>query len=331
MTDAPAEAAPVVCLGEALIDLVAQDVDMPIGRASGFTRAPGGAPANVAVGIARLGGAAAFVGRVGDDDFGHALIEELARNSVDTSAVRCDPEAQTGLAFVGLSVSGERHFLFYRDRAADTRLSPDDLPVERIRRAAALHVGTLSLATEPSATATRRALALAAEAGVVRSCDVNLRPDAWRSAGNMLSAASGLVATSDIVKASAEEATWLTGQSDPLAAAQTLRDRGPRLAVVTMGAQGAAYATRHGAGLVPPWRVRSVDATGAGDAFVAAMLVELIRCGMLAAPEARAIELPAVLAVANAAGALTTARRGAILALPTRAQLDAFLAVGSKT
>lgn len=331
MTRAPAAAAPVVCLGEALIDLIAQDVDTPIGRASGFTRAPGGAPANVAVGIARLGGAAAFVGRVGDDDFGHALIEELASNGVDTSGVRCDPEARTGVAFVGLSTTGERHFLFYRDRAADTRLSPEDLPVARIRRAAALHVGTLSLATEPSAMATRRALELATEAGVVRSCDLNLRPDVWRTPANMLNAASELVAASDIVKASAGEAMWLTGQSDPLAAAEALRGRGPRLAVVTMGARGAAYATRHAAGIVPPWPVHAVDATGAGDAFVATMLVELIRRGMLAAPEAHAMELPALLAIANAAGALTTTRRGAILALPTRAQLDAFLGVGSKT
>jgi fructokinase len=331
VTGAAAEEAPVICLGEALIDLVAQDIDAPIGRASGFTRAPGGAPANVAVGIARLGRRATFVGRVGEDEFGRALIEELTQNGVDTSSVRCDPEARTGLAFVGLSATGDRQFLFYRDRAADVRLSPDDLPVAEIRRSAALHVGTFSLAGEPSATATRHALELAREAGAVRSCDLNLRRDVWRSVGNMLSAASELVAASDIVKASAEEATQVTGESDPLLAAQALRNRGPRLVVVTMGAQGAAFATQHAAGVVPPWRVRAVDSTGAGDAFVAAMLVELMRRGMLAAPEAQAMELPAVLTVANAAGAFTTARRGVILALPTRGELDAFIAVGSKT
>lgn len=316
---------PIICAGEALIDLVSLDPGAGIGRVRAFAPASGGAPANVAVGIARLGASAAFVGRLARDPFGQRIAEDLRANGVDVSMVRFDHRAHTALAFVALDADGEREFLFYREGTADTMLAPEDVDRDRIVQAAALHVGTVSLSREPSASATRIALAAAAAPGVLRSCDVNLRPLLWRDPAEMIAAARALVASCDVVKATLDEAGGLTGASDPEAAARALVDAGARLAVVTCGQAGAAFATSDRSGMIPGLPMRAIDTTGAGDAFMAALLVELTRDDIGAALD-DPLRVADALRVANAAGALATQRRGAIPALPTRAEVDALLA-----
>jgi len=315
----------VVCVGEALVDLVALEPGIALGAVAAFARAAGGAPANVAVGVARLGGRSAFIGRLGDDPFGRAIACELRANSVDITWIRLDPRAHTALAFVAVDADGDREFLFYRDRSADTLLEPADLEPAVIGGAAILHVGTVSLSSEPSASATRYAIRIAGEAGVMRSCDLNLRPVLWPDASRMLAAARELVSTCEVVKASAEEARMLTGSSDPRGCAEQLVATGARLAVVTCAADGAAFATAGGSGTVSGFAMHAIDATGAGDAFVAAMLVEIQRGELLREPLADLSRVRAAVKVANAAGALATQRRGAIPALPTRPELDALL------
>lgn len=316
----------IVCVGEALVDLVAIEPGVALGTVPAFARAAGGAPANVAVGVARLGGTSALIGCLGGDPFGRAIASELRVNGVDVTGIRLDASAHTALAFVAVDHRGEREFLFYRDRSADTLLEPADIDPNVIAAAAILHVGTVSLSAEPSASATRYAVRCAADAHVLRSCDLNLRPALWPDERSMLAAARELVSHSDIVKASADEARLVTGASDPAECAEILVASGARLAIVTCAADGATYATAAGSGTVPGHAVPAIDPTGAGDAFVAALLLEIERLDLLAGiPEPARIR--AAVKVANAAGAIATLRRGAIPALPTRPELDALLIV----
>ena len=127
----------VVCLGELLIDFVALEPGVSVGEASGFKKAPGGAPANVAVAVARLGQPSAFLGQVGDDPFGHYLADVLAADKIDVSGLRFSPEARTALAFVSLRADGERSFMFYRHPSADMLMRPEDVALVHVAPAAA--------------------------------------------------------------------------------------------------------------------------------------------------------------------------------------------------
>src|SRR5688572_16764288 len=122
----------VICFGELLIDFVASETGVTVGEASGFVKAPGGAPANVAVGVARLGHPSAFLGQVGDDPFGHFLEGVLRADKVDTRGLRFSPEARTALAFVSLQADGERSFVFYRHPSADMLMRPEDVALDVI-------------------------------------------------------------------------------------------------------------------------------------------------------------------------------------------------------
>lgn len=315
----------VVCLGEALIDLVAWENGRGLGTVRGFTRAVGGAPANVAVGIARLGGTSAFVGRVGDDPFGHAIADELAAEGVDLSYLRFDSAARTSLAFVGLGPDGERDFLFYPEHSSHVLLGPVEVDPAFIRSASALHVGTVSLSVPSSAATTRDAIAVAVAAHVPVTCDVNLRPQLWDDPAEMLDAAHALFSSCTIVKVSEEEARVLTQAASALVAARTLCAMGPRLAVVTLGHEGAAFALDGDAARVPGFTMRAIDTTGAGDAFIAALLVELERSGLIDDPGRGIADVREAIVFANAAGALATRRRGVIPALPRRAEVKALI------
>src|SRR5437764_13192160 len=168
--------ASVICLGEALIDFVADVHGVSIEDCPGFRKAAGGAPANVAVGVARLGRTSAFAGKVGEDPFGRFLERTLAENGVDTSPMRFDAEARTGLAFVSLMEDGERDFVFYRHPSADMRLRPDELPQDLFDGARIFHFGSITLISEPSRSTTLEALRRARSAGCRISFDPNLRP-----------------------------------------------------------------------------------------------------------------------------------------------------------
>ncbi len=313
----------VVCLGEALIDLVAEGHEVPLSDAERFVRAAGGAPANVAVGAARLGASAGFVGKVGADPFGDHLVATLAGAGVDTSHMLQDPGHRTGLAFVSLLAGGEREFLFYRHPSADQQLQPSELDEAYLANAKVLHFGTLSLAEEPAREATLRAVHVAGAAGVLRSLDVNLRQGAWPTIAAARRAALAAVALAEVVKVSEEELEFLTGGTDHKAAAKLLHDA-LELLVVTRGRAGVAYYLHGASGEVPGFEVAAVDTTGAGDAFVAGMLT-----GLLETPAALTdpLALESVLRRANACGAIATTRMGAIPALPDALQVAEFLSV----
>lgn len=310
----------VVTLGELLIDFVPEENGLPLAAVPAFRKAPGGAPANVAAAVAKLGGRARFVGKVGDDPFGWFLRAVLEETGVDTRSLLLAPDAKTTLAFVSLRADGERDFLFYRDPGADTLLSPEELDGSWLDDAAVFHFGSVSLSAEPARSATREMAERARERGLLVSYDPNLRPALWPSDAAMREEAASAVALADVVKVSESELDALAGDKGPA----FFFDRGVSLLVITKGEAGCVYHTPHASGTVPGFAVRAVDTTGAGDGFVGGLLVQLAQRAKDRPWEDEAW-LRRALRFANAVGALVTTKRGAIPALPTCEEVLAFL------
>jgi len=312
----------VVCLGELLIDFVPTVSGVSLIEAPAFKKAPGGAPANVAAGLAKLGLSAAFLGKVGDDAFGIFLKETLDDVGVNTQGVIFSHDARTALAFVSLQTDGEREFMFYRHPSADMLYAPEEVDHDLIVSARLFHFGSISLISEPSRSATLAAIETARENDVWVSYDPNLRLALWPNAEAARAGMLSVWEHADLIKVSEDELVFLTGLDDVDDAVETLWHEGLRLMVVTLGAHGCRYYHPHFKGRVPGFEVKSIDATGAGDGFVAGLL-----SGLLRNPEAWDDEkqLIRVCHFANAVGALTTTRRGAIPALPTQKEVDSFL------
>lgn len=314
----------VVCFGEMLIDFVPTISGLSLSDAPAFKKAPGGAPANVAVGIARLGGSSAFIGKVGEDEFGYMLAEILKENNVNNEGMRFDPGARTALAFVTLRSDGEREFMFYRNPSADMLLQEAELDFDLIRKAKIFHYGSISLITEPCKSAHIAAAKVAKDAGVFLSYDPNLRLPLWPSAESAREGILSIWDTADIIKISEEEISFLTKGEDPYddAVVQKLFHPNLKLLLVTEGPEGCRYYTKEFSGRVKGLKVDAVDTTGAGDAFVAGILSQLAKDLSLLQNEDR---LRKALKFANACGALTVKERGAIPALPTREAVNSAI------
>lgn len=324
----------VLVVGEALIDMVSQQAGARLEEVASFEKCPGGAPANVAVGLAKLGVPVRFAGVVGDDPFGRFLRAYLARFGVGVSGMRLTREALTTLAFVAIREHGEREFAFYRKPGADTLLRPGDLEPGAVRGAAILHHGTITLADEPGRSTLLGMLEEARRSAVTVSLDVNFRESLWPEPARARAEIERVLAYAHLVKLSEEELELITGARTP-DGAQRLLEQHPGLAlvVVTGGAAGSWAAGRGGRqARAEGFRVTAVDTTGAGDAFWAAFLWRLWRMAERqgcrveeAARQCGAEELHDMLLAANAAGALTVQVRGAMTALPTLDELERFL------
>lgn len=315
------------CTGEILIDLVAGQMGVPLAQVETFYAAPGGAPANVAVGVARLGGRAGFIGKVGCDEFGRKLAAALAAAGVDTSCLHFAAKARTGLAFVAQSAQADRAFLFYREGCADTLLAPGEIDTSRFGPGQVLHFGSVSLARQPAAAATEFAARAMRAAGGLISYDPNLRPPLWDSAAAMIATARAALCWADVVKVSAEELAALSGTSDQLAGARQILALGPGLVLVTRGAEGALAVTNAAVAAHAGFSVAAVDTTGAGDGFVAGALVALSEPPLAGRQpaELQEAQLQSLLRFAAAVGALTVTAPGAIPALPRRAAVEDLL------
>ena len=323
----------VICLGEALVDFVSTAPVASVADAPAFVPAAGGAPANAAVALARLGVRTGFVGKVGDDPFGRHLGRTLAASGVDTTRLRLDPSARTALAFVALDEAGHPDFVFFRHPSADMLLRREDLDAEYLAGARALHTGSIILTAEPSRSTTVEAMRLARSAGRLVCLDPNVRLSLWGSEEELRRVVLPLLGLADVVKLSEEDLTALVGTGDPARGSAEVLGRGPRLVVVTRGKEGCFCRSARGTLAVPGFGVPVVDTTGAGDAFVGGLLAGLLALG--GAPEALPAlgegDLLAALRLANAVGALTTTARGAIPALPDRTAVRRFLAERGET
>ncbi|KAI5569903.1 hypothetical protein BDE02_12G108700 [Populus trichocarpa] len=308
----------VVCFGEMLIDFVPTVGGVSLAEAPAFKKAPGGAPANVAVGISRLGGSSAFIGKLGDDDFGYMLSDILKRNNVDNSGVRFDSTARTALAFITLRADGEREFLFFRHPSADMLLQESELDTNLLEQARIFHYGSISLISEPCRSSHIAAMRIAKKSGSILSYDPNLRLALWPSAEAAREGIMSIWEQADVIKISEEEITFLTGcddHTDDKVVLDKLFHPNLKLLIVTEGSEGCRYYTKEFKGRVPGVKVKPVDTTGAGDAFVGGMLSNLAFNLNLFEDEKLLRE---ALLFANACGAVTVTERGAIPALPTK-------------
>ncbi|MDP8952863.1 MAG: carbohydrate kinase [Actinomycetota bacterium] len=312
----------IVALGEVVADIYRNEspveVEMP------FTARPGGAPANVAVATARLGEEAAFIGSVGNDLFGDFILRALEAEGVATPGVRrCEPPTRTSLAFVEIDEHGDRSFTFYRsDPAADELLSPEDVSKELLSGASFVNFGSIPLIKDPSRSAIQEAAKLARDLDVPVAFDVNLREHLWSSAEEAREVVDPLFDDSYVAKLSDDELSPLLGTQDPEEAAKKLLERGVSLVLVSLGPEGAFYATREFAGSIAAYPVEAVDATGAGDAFLAATLAHLSEGPGISLNEERVREATRR---GTAAGALACTDYGAMRALPSKDELERFM------
>lgn len=297
--------------------MIATDAVSSLEAANAFVARNGGAPANVAVALSRIGVPSAFCGAVGDDPLGRRLITALRAEGVDTSRTHLRRQPTT-IAFAWKNERGDGNFWLLS--GADTLLSVEDITAAKVEAAAAIVVGSVALAAASSRPAIYHAADQAHAAGVPVCFDVNLRPSLWADLSAAQAACQPLLSRATLLKLSLDDARGLlNGIDDPDAIFRELDAEGvvPTI-VLTDGERGCWYrADGGGARFVPSRKVKAVEPTGAGDAFLAA-LISRLRARAWGAPD------DADLAYAAAAGALATLRPGAWDGLPTAAELDAF-------
>ncbi|KAK4280501.1 hypothetical protein QN277_012122 [Acacia crassicarpa] len=313
----------VISFGEMLIDFVPTASGVSLAEAPGFIKAPGGAPANVACAIAKLGGNSAFIGKVGDDEFGKMLAEILRINGVNIDGICFDPEARTALAFVTLRSDGEREFMFYRNPSADMLLRDSELNMDLIKKAKIFHYGSISLISEPCRSAHMAAMKAAREAGALLSYDPNVRLPLWPSADAARSGIKSIWSEADLIKVSDDEVNFLT-QGDPENEEVVLslwHDK-LKLLIVTDGEKGCRYFSKKFKGKVPGFKVNTVDTTGAGDSFVGSFLLSVANNPSIFDDEPK---LKEALTFSNACAALCTTQKGAIPALPTPPEVQSLI------
>lgn len=310
-----------ISLGEAVMDLFAQPAGVPLQEASSFVPAPGGAPANVAVALARLGQDVGFIGLVGDDPLGLLLTELLQAEGVDTTHFHRLAGSPTMLALVASASPHQQDFVIYRGAA--TKLRPADLDRAYIA-SAEVFLFSATILTEDSRDAAFQAVTWANAAGVLVIFDANLRPALWP---NLEAARQGILEGlqgAAVCKLNESELAFLAETSDLARGSRWVLAQGPRLCVVTLGSKGAYFNTGRAEGYVPAFRVHEVDTTGCGDAFLAGLTVGLLETGLPVQTLDEA-SLHRLVRFANAVGALTATRQGAMAALPTRAAVGDFL------
>ena len=310
----------VVSFGEALVDFL-PDRRGRLRDCHAFSLHSGGAPANVAVGLSRLGIATAFCGVLGEDEFGRWLEAQLAREGIQAE-LRFTSDAPTGIWFIALDAQGNRSFYTPTGAAsADKLLAASDVPRARLAEARWVHVGTSAHLRPQAREALLECLRTARAAGTRTSCDPNLRARLWPDLTEFRELCARAFPLCDLVKISEEEAEACTGAADPDEAAERLVRLGAQLACVTLAERGVL--ARRGAErlLIPAPRVEVVDTTGAGDGFVAGLLSRLAAPGALPLEEIPLEELARALRFACAVGSRVCTGIGAVAALPRADEL----------
>ena len=305
----------VVALGEVLIDFASRGTDgdgYPLMQAL-----PGGAPANFLAALTKYGKSTAFLGKVGDDAFGHLLVNTVKDAGIDIRGLIVDPAVFTTLAFVTFDASGDRSFSFARKPGADTRLSWEEVDKTLIDEAKVFHFGTLSLTDEPVRTTTQKCVAYAKEKGKLITCDPNLRKPLWRSEEEAKEQILWSLNQADVVKISDDEVEFLWNCTPEEGADKLLQEFEVSLAMVTLGPKGCLLKTKNAVCQVISPKVSPVDTTGAGDIFggsAVCRLLELDKPFDALTPE----DLRYIGAYASTAASLSTETPGGIPSIPAR-------------
>ena len=312
----------ITTFGEILIDFTWQGVNED-GQTL-FAQNPGGAPANVAVAVAKLGGHTAFIGKAGKDMQGEFLKSVLEKENVETEGMLLDEKYFTTLAFVNIDENGERTFSFARKPGADTQLKKEELDQTLISGCRIFHFGSLSLTDEPAESATIEAVKMAKAAGVLISYDPNYRPSLWKSKEYAVKKMRSVIELVDVMKVSDEESTLLTEAKSYEQAADQLLAMGPKLVAITLGEQGVLMATKSRKEIIKAFQTNAVDTTGAGDSFWGGVLCSILSINKpVEKMEWEEIRKCAVLG--NAVAGLCVQKRGGIPAIPTKEAVFEFM------
>lgn len=308
----------ITTFGEILIDFTCQGMNSE--GQNLFAQNPGGAPANVAVAASKLGAHTAFIGKAGNDMHGNYLKSVLEEKAVETRGMILDDSYFTTLAFVNVKENGERSFSFARKPGADTKIQKEEVDIEILDRTQIFHVGSLSLTDQPARDTTLYAIRYAKEKRSIISYDPNYRASLWRDKETAKSQMRSLIPYTDIMKISDEETELLTGKENPEEAAAILFHEGVKVAVVTLGSNGAYLYCKEGGVHVPGFVSNAIDTNGAGDSFWGGFLYRISKSGKR--PEDFSMEeLKEYVRFGNAVASLCVEKKGAIPAMPELAQV----------
>lgn len=312
----------VTALGELLIDFTENGTSAqgnPVLEAN-----PGGAPCNVLSMLNRLGHKTNFIGKIGKDMFGDQLEAAMKEVGIGTEGLMRDDEVHTTLAFVHTAPDGDREFSFYRNPGADMMLSEDDVDAEQIKNSTIFHFGSLSMTDEVCRKATRKAIAIAEEAGILMSYDPNLREPLWKSMDLAKEQISYGLEHCNILKISDNEIQWLTGREDYDEGIAMVQEKyNIPLILLSLGKTGSRAYTKNCRVEVPAFiQENTIETTGAGDTFGACILHYVLEHGWKEYSEE---ELKEMLTFANAAASIVTTRKGALRVMPTKEEVQAML------
>ncbi len=316
----------VLCLGEILFDCLADQLGRRLENVESWTPYPGGAPANVACALTKLGTTAGFIGALGIDEPGNSLIQVLQDIGVDITGVQRHPTAPTRQVYVVRDLDGDRSFAgfgkYNTNEFADTFLQVEQLPLSLFERADLLVLGTLELAYPDSGKAVHHALKLAEKYNLKILLDVNWRPVFWQNPDIAPQQIRELFSKVDFVKLTKEEADLLFNTNDP--GAITYKIDGVEGVLITDGEKGCAYCLSENEGKLPAFPTNVADTTGAGDSFSAGFIHQLLIHGVKALGDPQIAKQ--IVTYASAVGALTTIKPGALASQPTAAEVEVFLA-----
>ena len=308
----------VYTIGELLIDFIHGSEE------ASYIRKAGGAPGNVAIAVVKNGRTASMAFKVGDDDFGHFLVKTLKDYGVGVATPKLCKDAITTCAFVSLAEDGERVFTFARKPGADMLLDESEILEEDIRDSAIVHAGSFTLSAGPAADATRKALRLGHELGSIVSFDVNYRNVVWNDDVDACAAAvKEILPYVDLLKISEEEVDMMGG-IDAIPA--LMKDNGITMVMETLGSEGAQAFFGDEVIRVPGRKVKAVDATGAGDAFWGAFLASLRIQGVDKISDLTPEIIRKAMDYGNVSGCICVQSKGAIASIPTRQQIEEYLA-----
>ncbi len=311
----------VTAMGELLIDFTMNGQSEQGNNM--FEACPGGAPCNVLAMLNKLGRKTAFVGKVGQDQFGRLLKETIADSGIETRGLVMDEDIRTTLAFVHTFPDGDREFSFYRNPGADMMLSEDEVDYDLIRQSKVFHFGTLSMTDEPAKTATKKALEAAREAGCLITFDPNLREPLWKSLDDAKEAMEYGFGYCDMLKISDNEIQFISGKEDYDEGIRYLQEK-YHIPVIflTMGKDGSRAYYKDIRVERAGFSVKAIETTGAGDTFCGCAINGLLKYGLEGLTEETLGEL---LTYANAGAALITLKKGAIRSMPEPAQIEEMI------
>lgn len=307
-----------------MIDFICSDINVGLDVGENFVKKAGGAPANVAVTISKLGGEAFFAGKVGKDAFGEFLKNMLNENGVDTSMLVQDKHSNTTLAFVSLKSNGERDFIF--NRGADELHKYEDINEEIVKNCKIIHFGSATaLLGGPSKETYVKAMRFARNAGKCISFDPNYRSDLWGGRlDEFIEISRNFIEKADFIKVSDQEIKLISGQEDLNKGLEILHKLGTGVIAVTLGKDGTLISNGTECKTVPSIKIKSIDSTGAGDAFVGAFLYQLGQSNDPKLTLKKFEKLESITVFANKVGAIVCTKLGAISSIPTLDELNNY-------